>query len=557
MQRVGILRESGHEHFNGSIVIPLWCPADGNLTDGHLSDSPRYVVGAYGRKINDNLRAGTPKHLYLPRPHRGVIDAEGLEGQREVILCEALLDALTFWEAGYRNVTSCYGANGLTEEILSALKTCGVRRILIAFDRDEAGDRGAEAVAQRLMAEGLECYRLLFPKGMDANAYASSVKPPEKSLGVVIRAAQWMGRGAKALQPVQALQAARPTPTSHAVPVDDPRGLGEAVPPAISPASTPLAAEANTVPAPVVQEAGTSEGGAAKEDTPAVVTPDAEPTLPEPEAAAVPSSPETDRQADAGCQAEQQLVIVFGERRYRVRGLPKQLGEALKVNVLVTCSRGDEPNPVPAAEAGLHVDTLDLYQAKARAVFAKCAAGELALEESVIQHDLGRLLLSLEQVIDERARAAEAPSVAPLPAVSPEETSEALAFLRDEKLIERIAGDFERVGLVGEPSNALVACLACISRKLASPLAVLMRCSGTACWKCCRSKACRPSLWALRAFLRIFTSSRWLGEWERAAGSASMRRVPGPCLRPHDAVNGPRRLGMTDHDRRHPGLHAG
>ena len=31
----------------------------------------------------------------------------------------------------------------------------------------------------------------------------------------------------------------------------------------------------------------------------------------------------------------------------------------------------------------------------------------------------------------------------------------ALAFLRDPKLIERITGDFERVGLVGEPSNAL------------------------------------------------------------------------------------------------------
>ena len=38
---------------------------------------------------------------------------------------------------------------------------------------------------------------------------------------------------------------------------------------------------------------------------------------------------------------EQQLVIAFGERRYRVRGMPKQLAEALKVNVLVTCA-GEE-----------------------------------------------------------------------------------------------------------------------------------------------------------------------------------------------------------------------
>ena len=49
---------------------------------------------------------------------------------------------------------------------------------------------------QQLTAEGLECFRLLFPKGMDANDYACAVKPAEKSLGVVIRSAQWLGRGA-------------------------------------------------------------------------------------------------------------------------------------------------------------------------------------------------------------------------------------------------------------------------------------------------------------------------------------------------------------------------
>ena len=43
------------------------------------------------------------------------------------------------------------------------------------------------------MAEGLECFRLLFPKGMDANAYACAVKPAENPsrrdpLGAVARA---------------------------------------------------------------------------------------------------------------------------------------------------------------------------------------------------------------------------------------------------------------------------------------------------------------------------------------------------------------------------------
>jgi hypothetical protein len=169
-------------------------------------------------------------------------------------------------------------------------------------------------------------------------------------------------------------------------------------------------------------------------------------------------------------------VIAFGERRYRVRGLPRQLGEALKVNVLVTRPSVDEST----ADAGLHVDTLDLYQAKARAVFAKCAAGELGIEERIIQHDLGRLLLKLEGVIDERARAAEHVSVTPGPSMSAEDAAAALEYLRDPKLIERIASDFERVGLVGEPSNALVAYLACVSRKLGNPLAVLIQSTSAA-----------------------------------------------------------------------------
>jgi DNA primase len=438
LQRVGILRDSGHEHFNGSIVVPLF----GASADG----APRVVVGAYARKLLDNLRAGTPKHLYLPGPHRGVFNRECLEGQVEIILCEALLDALTFWAAGYRNVTSCYGVNGMTEELLGALKSCGAKRILIAFDRDEAGNRGAEAVAKRLTAEGLDCFRLLFPKGMDANAYACTVKPAEKSLGVVIRSAQWLGQGVPAVIPhaVRAILDEAPVQTiEHAAAVET---------------ALPLAA---------------SSCAASDESV------EIEPSLglPEPPAAAMPEPPEAEPQPQAD---ERQVNLTFGERRYRVRGLPTQLTEALKVNVLVTlvAACADEKSASPDG-AALHVDTLDLYQAKQRQVFAKLAAAELRVEEHILQRDLGRLLLKLEQIIEERAKAAESPVVAPA-AMTAAQTQEALAFLRDQNLTERIMADVERVGLVGEPHNALVAYLACISRKLSAPLAVLIQSTSAA-----------------------------------------------------------------------------
>src|SRR5208337_3717737 len=99
LQKLGIIRESGHEHFNGCIVFPVF-------------DRAGQVVEIYGRKIVDHQTAGIPIHLYLPGPHRGVWNEVALEAAKEIILCESLIDALTFWCAGHRNVTASYGING-------------------------------------------------------------------------------------------------------------------------------------------------------------------------------------------------------------------------------------------------------------------------------------------------------------------------------------------------------------------------------------------------------------------------------------------------------------
>ena len=61
-------------------------------------------------------------HLYLPGPHRGVWNEAALAAAKEIILCEALIDALTFWCAGYRNVTASYGVEGFTADHLAAFK---------------------------------------------------------------------------------------------------------------------------------------------------------------------------------------------------------------------------------------------------------------------------------------------------------------------------------------------------------------------------------------------------------------------------------------------------
>lgn len=96
---------------------------------------------------------------------------------------------MTFWCVGYRNVTASYGVEGFTEDHLAAFRQYGTERILIAYDRDDAGERAADKLSDKLLAVGIECYRIQFPKGMDANDYALKLTPATKSLGLVIRKA--------------------------------------------------------------------------------------------------------------------------------------------------------------------------------------------------------------------------------------------------------------------------------------------------------------------------------------------------------------------------------
>lgn len=185
LQKLGILRESGHEHFTGSIVVPV-------------IDEQGLITEMYGRKLLGNrLRPGTPIHTYLPGPHRGVFNVAAFKQYPEIILCESLIDALTFYCHGFVNVSTSYGVCGFTEELLQAFKNNAIQKVYIAYDRDEAGNLAAESLAKRLMAEGIDCFRVLFPKGMDANEYACQVKPADKSLGLVVRKAEWMGNGVK------------------------------------------------------------------------------------------------------------------------------------------------------------------------------------------------------------------------------------------------------------------------------------------------------------------------------------------------------------------------
>lgn len=412
LQRLGVLRNTGHEHFNGSLVIPV------------INNSQ--VLEIYGRKLLNNLRKGTPSHLYLPGPHQGIFNLEALQASKEIILCESLIDALTFWSAGFRNVTCSYGIEGFIGELLEAFKHYKTERILIAYDRDQAGEKAASSLAEKLLKEGIDCYRIQFPKGMDANEYALQVQPASKSLGVVIRSAVWLGKGQAPVREIT-----NPDPDLNLQ-------------------GKPAAKEEIESPSLAADFEGVTEAR--------------EPTEPLP-AAVIPEAPKPSIQAEV---KEDEVVIVFSDRRYRIRGMTKNLSlNQLKVNVLV--SKGE----------AIHVDTFDLYASKARYGFIKQASIELGIKEEIIKADLGKVLLKLEALQEENIQQALEPKSKEVK-LEDHERDQALALLKSPDLMQHILEDFNTAGVVGEETNKLVGYLAAVSRKLDKPLAIIIQSTSAA-----------------------------------------------------------------------------
>jgi len=444
LQKLGLLRESGHEHFNGCVVFPI-------------QNDQGQVTEIYGRKINDNLRPGTAYHLYLPGPHVGIFNRVCLSSP-EIILCEAVIDALTFWVHGFKNVTCIYGTEGFTQELLDALRAHKTRRVYLAYDRDDAGERAATRDAEKLQRFGIECLRVKFPHGMDANEYSRKVTPAGKALQVLINAAEWMAGGQAEPSPKAAVPPP-PEPPKHVAMVVD-EMTGEPLP-IVSKESLETGvgwAPAGFVPAPDAEVQAQSEHA---------------PALSSLVAASVSSLPEpaTKEENPSGVVVTEEagsVTLQISAREWRARGVENNASfDLLKVNLRLLHNER------------FHLDTLDLYQARQRQAFGKQAAEETGLEPELVARDLAKVLLELEGIRDRRLLGVMKPTE-PAPMMTSEEREEALAWLKAPDLIGRLRESFRLAGIIGEADNTLIAYLAGVSRKLERPLAVIVQSASAA-----------------------------------------------------------------------------
>ncbi len=255
---------------------------------------------------------------------------------------------------------------------------------MIAYDRDEAGNSAAEKLAEKLIESGIDCYRIQFPKNMDANSYALQVQPASKCLGVVIRSAVWLGKGKSQTITTSDTSQQENTPAKKATKnkkLTKPLALETKTDLESEPENNAIASLAVKI-----------ENEAVAEEESIVATP-------------VPEKPASTVEAEIKTLGDaEELVITLGDRRYRIRGLDKNQNYAqLKINCLVSRPAFD------GAGEAVHVDTLDCYQSRPRSVFIKQAAIELGIKEDIIKHDLGKILLKLESLQEQRLKSLQEP----------------------------------------------------------------------------------------------------------------------------------------------------
>jgi len=147
LKEAGIFTEKGYEALSGCIVFPL-------------RDQRGQTVSFYGRKVSDKSKV---QHLYLKGPHGGLFNRKAFEVYPErIIFTESIIDAFSLLSVGIQNAVPLYGVNGFTKDHLAAIKEERTKEIILAFDRDEAGSKGAEKLSGQLL-ETIPTVRIISP----------------------------------------------------------------------------------------------------------------------------------------------------------------------------------------------------------------------------------------------------------------------------------------------------------------------------------------------------------------------------------------------------------
>ncbi|MEW6277774.1 MAG: CHC2 zinc finger domain-containing protein [Candidatus Eremiobacterota bacterium] len=409
----------GRELMRGCVVVPL----------GHPSGQ---TLGLYGRAIQEGSRV---PHRYLCGPKRGVLNWQALRSCSRLVVAESVLDALSLWQAGVREVTCLYGAGGLPPDLKALLEESSVREVVWCLDADAAGREATARLAAQLQAQGRSSFRVPLPEGTDPNRVLTG-QGPEALAGWVRQA-----------HPLQAA-------TSEA--------SSEAGPGALEASTRSSTSEPDPVPARAAVPTAPASVSGTPDPAPARAHPAVLPFTPAPRPVASASLPVAGP-ADLDPEPEP-----LEKDRFRLR-----LEDVTYEVALLAPFHGRLKVLLRAERAGQRFSSrLDFWVSRSVSQEAAQLARRLDLSKEQVEQHLARLQAHAEEYVALHQRSSQALPPAPtVPRMTAREREEALEFLRRPDLVEQILRDLEALGYVGEEANKLLAYLIGISRKLEEPLA--------------------------------------------------------------------------------------
>lgn len=391
LKECGVLNDRSLEFFTNCVVFPL-------------KSHHHQVVGFYGRSIsaekNSSTRLRIGSHFYLPGEHRGLINAECAVVYDEIILAESVIDALSIYQVGRKNVIPCYGTNGFTP-LHESLIGKASKPIIIAFDNDDAGKTAAEKLSFQLKEKGIANGILQWPEGVkDANeffAYNEDIngRRTVECFDKLLKQVKWSK-------------------------------------PENSTTSTKTITKSTSTPQGFIRRSHSREGGL---------------TLVK--------------------HTGSELIYRTNKLFYKLRGL--YLNGVTSLKLVVTVSKDE-----PIKPEGITVtDRFDLYMAKSRRGYSLRVEDKLTIPATLVEDDLDHLIPKLEILREERNRKDEDPNQRT--EMTEEEKKEALSFLKNPQLLDRITTDLEIIGYAGEDTAKQLCYLIATSRKLSKPLSCIIR----------------------------------------------------------------------------------
>ncbi len=122
------------------------------------------VFSRDARYLYYNARETERKRFYIEKGGEKTLwGIEEIDFSKPIVICEAQIDALSLWEAGFQAVATLGADNISAVELIKSSTSI----FIIAFDNDEAGNKHADRL--REMLGKFRTRRLELPRGIDVN----------------------------------------------------------------------------------------------------------------------------------------------------------------------------------------------------------------------------------------------------------------------------------------------------------------------------------------------------------------------------------------------------